>query len=188
MMKSSIGRIIILPFQGAGNIKFGMTREEVESILIPISKEKYVKELDVSFIQYSSSKAYSCIEFLICFKNNKVCEITLYDGLRECHNIPVLLYDIDVFSEKAEDVINKLESYATCICDKEDKDLSTEYVFLSLGAALWREDGFHTKLLSSQAFNEMSPDDQDFKKRNCYFQTMTIFGSIEEAEFHLSLW
>lgn len=180
-------KMIMVPFQGVGDIQFGMTRKDIESILVPCRKVRYLKELDLYVAHYSLFKTHRCTSFVIEFKDNKVDGITLYDNLSEYHHLSVLLCNVDLFKEKAENVIDKLRSYSICYYDAEDKNLSTEYVFPEFGITLWREIGFHSQLLKSQEFHDMTPDDQDFMRSNLYFKTITLFRSKEDVDCRLKI-
>lgn len=80
-----------------------------------------------------------------------------------------------------------MRSYSKCYYDAEDKNLSTEYVFPEFGITLWREIGFHSQLLKSQEFHDMTPDDQDFMRSNLYFKTITLFRSKEDVDCRLKI-
>ena len=86
----------ILPFEGLNTIKLGMTPDEIAAILGPPVHSRGEDCLD-----------YDDINYTIDFRNGHAWEIcvnnyTLSDRYR------VMLHDVDLFGEKAEDVIRKL--------------------------------------------------------------------------------
>lgn len=104
----------ILPFEGLNTIKLGMTPDEIAAILGPPVHSRGEDCLD-----------YDDINYTIDFRNGHAWEIcvnnyTLSDRYR------VMLHDVDLFGEKAEDVIRKLEALTPCTYEGDaDKDLAT---------------------------------------------------------------
>ena len=161
--------LIIKPNKSIGQIKFGMTRNEINNLL---NDEKKISSQnnDINFFWYED------YIYLIGYKRNKVIEINIMDKALYKYN--VLLDGIDLFKNKVEDIIPYLKSKYELSFDGEDEDLSTLYEFTSLGISLWRESSFHSKLLNSKDFKLLSVENQEYEKKFLFFNSINLTKKI----------
>ncbi len=189
MWRSCLSKLEIIPGVGIGNIYFGMTREEVDKILGPGNNRDW-SHVGTGFPKEWISVYYA--DFIVEFFENKVVGIEVFaDVLSEDNEtrLPVFLHGISLFEEKAEDVVKKLEQYTPCVhilndvYGAGDKDLATEYEFDDMGVALWREDGFRTKLLSSPQFLQENEEEQEYLKQRLYFDAVYLYIPHERNKY-----
>ena len=108
----------ILPFEGLNTIKLGMTQAEIAAILGP--------PVDV---HWEDCMAYDDINYTISFRNDRAWEICV-NNYSLSDRYRVMLHDVDLFGDKAEDVIRKLERFTPCTYEGgADKDLAFGYTF-----------------------------------------------------------
>lgn len=161
-------KLIIIPNNSIGNIKFDMTRNEIKKLL---NDEKVGKQnKNINFFWYED------YTYLIGYKENKVVEINITSNISNRYD--VLLDNIDLFKNKVEDIIHYLKNKYLLTFDGEDEDLSTLYEFRSLGISLWRENSFHSKLLSSEEFKILSVENQEYEKKFWFFDTIKLQREI----------
>lgn len=165
--------IIIIPNKMVGKLELGMNRNEVENILhnsilkIKNQEEERFKEIEI--VKYYSETS---LMYVIGYKDNKAFEICLDNAISEICN--VTLKDVNIFKEKAEDIISKLRIYSSYTWDTDDEDLGMQYNFDQLGISLWRESAFHPKLMQDKEFLELSKENQEIEKRYWYFQMINV--------------
>lgn len=161
--------MIIDPWSGCGEIKFGMAVEEVEALL---GIGQYINDpySDILYGWFQNETIH------IGFINNVVVEIEIANSI--ANTTDIILFGIDVFHNKAEEVIAALEERAACTWDTPDKELSTTYEFSDLGIALWRDHAFHPKLYDNkaymQSFAKKSLEIQEDEMRFWYFQSIVV--------------
>ena len=161
--------INVQPLVGCGALRFGMRWEEVEQLLGPGHYDD-----DLNPAQYYGWFRDWSVH--IGFRDGRVYEIELADSIGEWAD--VMLGDIHVFHDKAEDVVAALEGQAACSWEFPDKELSTTYEFPELGVSLWRESAFHPKLYEDpeylQEFQSMSSEQQEDELRFWHFQSLCL--------------
>lgn len=152
----------VIPHAGIGPLKLGMSPEQIRNALdqvrcefgLPCKREIQIsqdKEDDAYSLRYQDESFF----FLVRYRNHRAVEVAVDYELRE--HARILLYDIDVFRTPAERLVTSLKQLSSCSYDLDDEQLSTNYVFNDIGVRLWREQPFHIKLLSDQAYmKEMS--------------------------------
>lgn len=157
----------ILPFEGLNTIKLGMTPDEIAAILGPPVHSRGEDCLD-----------YDDINYTIDFRNGRAWEIcvnnyTLSDRYR------VMLHDVDLFGEKAEDVIRKLEALTPCTyAGDADKDLANEYTFPAWKIRFWRERAYHPKLMQDPEFIElisMHEENLAYELQFWHFESVVVY-------------
>jgi hypothetical protein len=161
-MEVNLKTIVVYPHKGIGNILFGMSRYEVEQILLP----KYYAEETTPhgiFVRY--------IDFHITYQDNVVCEI----GINNLNHYKVIYNNIDLFHTKAEEIFDSLKKLSEYDCDCEDEYLSWTYYFKDLGMVLWRESVFHPKLLKEKWFQKRIDEQEENLE---YEQRFWFFGQI----------
>lgn len=140
----------ILPFEGLNTIKLGMTPDEIAAILEPPVHSRGEDCLDYDDINY-----------------------TLPDRYRG------MLHDVDLFGEKAEDVIRKLEALTPCTYEGDaDKDLANEYIFPAWKIRFWRERAYHPKLMHDPGFIElisMQEENLAYELQFWHFESVVVY-------------
>ncbi|KGG79830.1 hypothetical protein Y919_09620 [Caloranaerobacter azorensis H53214] len=180
--------IIIIPNKMLGKLELGMGRNEIETILYNDSILRIcTQEEEKTFKEMETVKYYNktSLMYVIGYKDNKAFEICLDSAISDIYN--VMLKGINVFKEKAEDIISKLKTYSSYTCDTDDEDLGTEYDFNELGISLWRELAFHPKIMNNKEFLELSKENQEIEKKYWYFQMINVHKYPEWNEFLQSL-
>lgn len=166
--------IVVIPNESVAEIRLGMTREQVEAIVAKLCAENggadripdsEFNQTRMPYVTYRLGR--TGIYYYITYLDNKVAEITVNRGIEG--QAIATLYGVDLFFEKAQDVIAKLRSYGPCVCDCADPLLAYTYDFPTLGIGLWREMVYHPKLLLTQEYQEMSPENVEYQKRFEYF-------------------
>lgn len=140
----------ILPFEGLNTIKLGMTPDEIAAILGPPVHSRGEDCLDYDDINYTLSDRYR-----------------------------VMLHDVDLFGEKAEDVIRKLEALTPCTYEGDaDKDLANEYTFPAGKIRFWRERAYHPKLMQDPEFIElisMHEENLAYELQFWHFESVVVY-------------
>ncbi len=140
----------ILPFEGLNTIKLGMTPDEIAAILGPPVHSRGEDCLDYDDINYTLSDRYR-----------------------------VMLHDVDLFGEKAEDVIRKLEALTPCTYEGDaDKDLANEYTFPAWKIRFWRERAYHPKLMQDPEFIElisMHEENLEYELQFWHFESVVVY-------------
>lgn len=140
----------ILPFEGLNIIKLGMTPDEIAAIPGPPVHSRGEDCLDYDDINYTLSDRYR-----------------------------VMLHDVDLFGEKAEDVIRKLEALTPCTYEGDaDKDLANEYIFPAWKIRFWRERAYHPKLMHDPEFIElisMHEENLAYELQFWHFESVVVY-------------
>ncbi len=140
----------ILPFEGLNTIKLGMTPDEIAAILEPPVHSRGEDCLDYDDINYTLSDRYRG-----------------------------MLHDVDLFGEKAEDVIRKLEALTPCTYEGDaDKDLANEYIFPAWKIRFWRERAYHPKLMHDPGFIElisMHEENLAYELQFWHFESVVVY-------------
>ncbi|WP_370813867.1 hypothetical protein [Butyricicoccus pullicaecorum] len=140
----------ILPFEGLNTIKLGMTPDEIATILGPPVHSRGEDCLDYDDINYTLSDRYRG-----------------------------MLHDVDLFGEKAEDVIRKLEALTPCTYEGDaDKDLANEYIFPAWKIRFWRERAYHPKLMQDPEFIElisMHEENLAYELQFWHFESVVVY-------------
>lgn len=152
--------IIIEPWQGIGEFKLGMTRNEVEECVQSYSTKYRVKSLDKNYFRFK-------IEY---DSNNKVSFIEVNWDVKE--NFNCLFNGIDVFNTKVEILVKEIDK--TSQYDRTHSELGCTYSFPELGLFLWRSREFTEEDRLEDWFLEMSPDNQEEELRFLYFETVSV--------------
>lgn len=176
--------IIIVPHIGIGQLKLGMTPDELEKTLLQMKKqwlnssseamqmERCVETDDPNLItgRYMDNNSF----FLVQYRNGKATEIGIHRDLSRM--VSVKLFGMDMFSTTAECIINRLMKKNKVICDEKDLQLGTEYFFPEIGVRFWRERAFHQKLLEDPLYMEEMQAVLEDEYQYQYFQMVTVTG------------
>ncbi|MBU5676864.1 hypothetical protein KQI88_10585 [Alkaliphilus sp. MSJ-5] len=164
--------IVVYPHKGIGNILFGMTRKEVEQILLPIHYKEEPGRNGI-LVRYDN--------YHITYKDNIVFEICI----NNLNGYKVVFNNIDLFHTKAEDIFNSLRRLSDYDCDCEDEYLSCTYYFKDLGMILWRESAFHPKLLQEGWFQKLisvQEENLEYEQRFWFFNQICLKNSMASDE------
>ena len=129
--------IIIIPHIGIGQLKLGMTSDELENALLQMKKqwsnssdeamqmECCAETDDPNLItgRYMDNASF----FLVQYRNGKATEIGIQRDLSKVASIK--LFGMDMFNTAAECIIDSLMKKDNVICNEKDLQLGTEYIF-----------------------------------------------------------
>ena len=174
--------IIIEPHIGIGQLKLGMTSDELENALLQMKKqwsnssdeamqmERCAETDDPNLItgRYMDNDSF----FLVQYRNGKATEIGIQRDLSKVASIK--LFGIDMFNTTAECIIDSLMKKDNVICNEKDLQLGTEYFFPEIGVRLWRERAFHPKLLNDQHYMKEMHSVLEDEYRYQYFELVTV--------------
>lgn len=155
--------LLIQPNIGIGDLKLGMTPDELEHALLSMRRlwdssdnakpdiflrsDCLRNELDDP--HWITGRYFDgCAFFLVQYYDGRAVEI----GVERClsQTTSVLLDELDVFALPAEELVCALKQKSSVLCDLPDEQLATNYEFPELGIRLWRESAFHPKLLKDE--------------------------------------
>lgn len=151
----------LLPGQSIGNLRLGMSREELIAA-DPDSRFYYQYEFTgdrAVFIELSESAQ---VEFRCLYE------------------------DMDLFGTPADELIPRLDAISPYLRD-EDAEFGFRYLFPQLGMLLWRSRIFREEDRETDEYREMSPENQADEQRFLFFETVAVFspewpGLTEETE------
>lgn len=166
----------VIPHEGIGPLKLGMSSEEMLFTLEQLhTKWTCQHKIDISeatdtdcYTRYQDGSSF----FMVQYKNNKAVEIAVNYELRA--KMIIDIYGIDVFKTTAEELVSNLKNHCVCSYDMEDEQLSTNYEFYDIGIRLWREEPFHPKLFSDEAYMEEMKLVIDEMQQYLYFQLIAV--------------
>ena len=139
--------IIIIPHIGIGQLKLGMTSDELENALLEMKKhwsnssdeamqmERCAETDDPNLItgRYMDNDSF----FLVQYRNGKATEIGIQRDLSKVASIK--LFGMDMFNTAAECIIDSLMKKDNVICNEKDLQLGTEYFFSECSRrVLWK--------------------------------------------------
>ena len=176
--------IIIIPHLGIGQLKLGITSDELENALLEMKKhwstssdeamqmECFAETDDPNLItgRYMDNASF----FLVQYRNGKATEIGIQRDLSKVASIK--LFGMDMFNTAAECIIDSLMKKDNVICNEKDLQLGTEYFFPEIGVRLWRERAFHPKLLKDPLYMEEMQAVLEDEYQYQYFQMVTVMG------------
>jgi len=174
----------VIPNEGIGSLKLGMSPEQILSAINEELSSLYDISNNDMLISETSEGAGVTVRymkgpyfFMVHFNNGKSVEISVNRDLRE--SARVVLYDIDVFLTKAEQIVNRLKQMSRLVCDWEDEQLATDYDFTDIGIRFWRDGVFHEKLLLDQEYMEKMKLVLEEEYRYLYFDMVTVKQCID---------
>ena len=126
---------------GIGQLKLGMTSDELENALLQMKKqwsnssdeamqmERCAETGDPILItgRYMDNDSF----FLVQYRNGKATEIGIQRELSKVASIK--LFGLDMFNTTAECIIDSLMKKDNVICNEKDLQLGTEYIFPEIG-------------------------------------------------------
>lgn len=180
--RGSMKEIIIEPHIGIGQLKLGMTSDELETAFLRMRRNwaestndsvqiQRIMETDDSDLvtgRYADDRSF----FLVQYQNGRAIEISVHKMLIQA--LPVKLFGVDVFNLKIEQIIDWLKGTSGFVCDNEDEQLGTEYIFPEIGIRFWRERAFHPKLLENPPYMKEMKDVLEEEYQYQYFELITV--------------
>lgn len=129
----------LIPHIGANKIKFGMTRNEIRSILGEpgYSTEKSISEYDDVTIPIPAKDGYFKNELQITFDDYNRINFIEFSGKDRKH-LEVSLNGIEVFKLPAPKLIREITKFMKIGFDKEENEIPYSYVFPEIDLAVWR--------------------------------------------------
>lgn len=169
----------VIPQMGIGPLKLGMSPEQIITAInqmltefdFPDNRKIQIaedKEDDGLSLRYLHGSFF----FMVRYRNNQAVEIAVDHELRE-HAV-ITLYDMDIFQTPAEQLVPYLKQFSICSYDLDNEQLSTNYEFDNIGVRLWREQPFHTKLLSDDSYMKEMEQVIDEMYQYLYFQIIAV--------------
>ncbi|WP_193748020.1 MULTISPECIES: hypothetical protein [Bacillales] len=162
--KDIMNKIIVEPKQGIGSIKLGMSRDDIR------------KYAEVNNIQLRTRCRASSVESFGDFKvefdsGDRVIfiELSSYKGDKD---ITCLLFDINVFETKAEELAEQIDIISPY--DRDDWELGYMYTFHDLGLAFWRPNVFTDEDMQQEWFLAHDAEEQETYLRDRYFRTVAV--------------
>ncbi|WP_411342600.1 hypothetical protein ACE3MZ_13050 [Paenibacillus sp. WLX1005] len=144
---------------GIDSILLGMNETEV--------KEKIKESSFNNFEELFSGLEYD--------SNNKLNYIEISNPFGE-FDLQLLYNGIDLFKTKADDIIKLISEHNAYIQDDES-EMGFNFIFQELGIAFWRPNVITEDMLNSKEFlTELTPENQEYEKRNFYFTTVSLFS------------
>lgn len=172
--------ILIVPHEGIGLLKLGMNPDQIEAAILqqygewaPAENPRITISKDAEIDGVVCQRyLYGDLFFMVSYKDGYAVEIGVDRSLSSM--AVVSLYNMDVFTTPAEQLIFALKEFSPCFYDLDDELLSTDYEFAEIGIRLWREAAFHPKLLLDETYmNEMSQVIDDMRQY-LYFDLIAI--------------
>lgn len=155
-------KLLIEPGVGIGQIKLGMTRAEVDSIVEQyVYKYKKGTEYPI-FFEYVFKIEYD--------KSGKVKFIEVTSDIKIFFKC--ICYEVDVFNTKADSLISRISQEADYA---EDTSGETQYLFIDIGLSLWRASVLKEEDMQENWFKEMDVENQEEEKRYMFFQTIAVY-------------
>lgn len=172
-------KLLITPKVGIGALKLGMSPEQIlDAINEELSDLPDVTNRNMQIAEEKEGDGVTrryikgSFFFMVHYRNNEAIELSVNRDVRE--TMKVILYDIDVFLTKAEEIVNQLKERSRYIYDGEDELLGTDYDFHDIGIRFWRDGVFHEKLLLDKDYMEEMQFVIEEEYRYLYFDIVTV--------------
>ncbi|MCM3080221.1 hypothetical protein [Brevibacillus invocatus] len=156
--------------RGIGDVKLGMTKEEVIQSILKYEAEYHRPEHMKNYFKNSFKVKYD--------SEGKVKLIEIPSELKE--DFQCMFMNIDVFNTKAEKLVALLDEISKY--DRDDTELDTCFTFPELGLILWRPDVLKEEDLEKEWFKELKPSIQEDTKKNLYFSSVAIIPRPSHSE------
>lgn len=133
-------RFELKPHIGAGDLKLGMTREEIQRILgkPEYSSEKSVMDYGDFSLPVPAKYVYYQNELQITFDDEDRADFIEFSG-KDAEYVDVYFNDIEVFKTPAPKLIEKISNSSNSVFDKDEEEIPYTYVFPSIDLAVWRQ-------------------------------------------------
>ena len=129
-----------MPHIGAGNLKLGMTREEIQQILgaPEYSSEKSIFDYGDFSLPVPAKYGYYKNELQITFDNDDKADFIEFTG-KDSEYVEVYLNDIEIFKTPAPQLIENISKSTNSKIDKDAEEIPYSYIFPSIDLAVWRQ-------------------------------------------------
>lgn len=133
-------RFELKPHIGAGEIKLGMTRDEIRKILgkPEYSSEKSVMDYGDFSMPIPAKDGYFKNELQITFDDNNNADFIEFSG-KDSEFTEVFLKEIEIFKTPALQLIEEISVLTNSDFDKEEEEIPYSYIFPSIDLAVWRQ-------------------------------------------------
>ncbi|QOR34931.1 hypothetical protein IMX26_15950 [Clostridium sp. 'deep sea'] len=176
----SIENIQVIPYEGIGRIKLGLTELQIKNIIKTHYSNKKVNNDIVSapFFEVEYNEQGEAIYI----------ELARDDSNKDLY--PTLFKGIDIFNTKAKDLIPQITKYYEY--NSNDINLGYSYVFPAIDLALWRPSIFEEEDKQEDWFKGMCQESQQFEIRHMYFCFVAVaikdyYSSAENNEDIMNL-
>lgn len=170
---SGLNRVVLLPNEGTDKIRFGMTLHQTEEILGKAQKWDVSDQTESFIYEMQTDKIGIALVCELSFKDGKLLQIIWHSCGGE---IPVTLFETEVFSQKAKAVMEQLEqkNEGQVVWEEgKSKEQSLSYEFRDWGITLCREQ-------SEEELREtLSKEEQEYEEMLCRFDRV-ILKKIKE--------
>jgi hypothetical protein len=160
ILEGAMETLIIEAGHSVGDIKLGMSKEEVQQCLR--SYEAKCNKPPGSFSKYFRAEYDSAgkLEFI---------EIASVSS----RYFNCLFHGIDVFKTRASTLVAKIDEISPYVRDA-DASRGFAYTFPKLGLSLWRGHVLNDDDLEEEWFKQLDPNIQEDERRNLYFESVGI--------------
>jgi hypothetical protein len=133
-------RFDLFPHVGAGNIKLGMSRQEIRNILgePDYSSEKSIFTFNDISLPQPAKDGYFENELQITFDDNSKADFIEFSG-RGARHTKVYLNGLEVFRIPAPDLVRRIAETTKNEIDNEDEEIPYSYTFPAIDLAVWRQ-------------------------------------------------
>jgi hypothetical protein len=152
---------------GVGNVKLGMTMEEVhEAMGMNFVSTKMFNIITDRYMESNFRVDYD--------KHNIVNFIELINYITDYSQ--VFYEEVNVFQTKAAELVAYFERYANYNHDLVEAQSGSGYVFEDLGISLWRSRVFSKEFLKESWYKQMAKEEQEAELRFQYFETVSVWS------------
>lgn len=159
-------KLIIEPGLGIGTIKFGMSKNEVDTCIRAYGN-RYTPH-DITYFEDLFRVSYD--------ENDQVYQVEIVSSLRDDFNC--LFRDIDVFNTKVKEFVVKVDQISKY--DRNEPELGSVYDFPGVGLYCWRSMIRDEEDLEMDWIKELNPESQEAELRTLYFETITLYKIYEK--------
>lgn len=168
MRLAELKQVILLPNKGTDRIHFGMTLDQTEEVLGKSQVWDTSEEAESFIYEMQTDKSGIMPVCELSFKDGMLFEITWHSCGGE---IPVTLFETELFSQKAQTVINWLEQKdgGQLVWEEgKNKEQSLIYEFKDWGITLYREQS------EEELQNPLSEEEREYEEMLCRFDRVTV--------------
>ena len=133
-------RFDIIPHIGAGKIKFGMTRDEIQAVLgkPEFTSQKSIMEYGDLSMSLPTKDGYFKNELQITFDDNDKADFIEFSG-KDSEFTKVFINEIEIFNTPAKQLIKEILNSTNSNFDTTNNEIPYSYIFSSIDLAVWRQ-------------------------------------------------
>ncbi|WP_289140465.1 hypothetical protein [uncultured Brevibacillus sp.] len=155
--------INVMPKQGIGLIKLGMSKEEVE---------KCRQEYNAKFYRDNPSYEFFDGTFKVEYDTEGKVNFIELSSVKGEQEFTCTVLELDIFETKAEDLVEKIDIVSSY--DRNDWELGYSYHFPELGLCFWRPVIFKDSDMEEEWFKAHDKENQESYLRDQYFRTVAV--------------